>query len=77
MAITPSQCRAARALLDWSREQLADASGVPARTLGGFETGETVPRGATLQKLADVFGREGIVFVSVPGSENGGAILTR
>lgn len=75
-AITPEQCRAARALLDWTREQLSVASGVPVRTLADFETGATAPRAATRQKLAEAFGREGIAFVAVYGTA-GGATLIR
>lgn len=35
--ITPQQCRAARAGLDWSREQSAGAAGIAERTLTDFE----------------------------------------
>jgi transcriptional regulator with XRE-family HTH domain len=75
-AISPAQCRAARALLDWTRERLSQESGVPLRTLADFESAATTPRAATLEKLAEAFRRAGVVFVSVPGSE-GGAMLTR
>lgn len=75
-AITPEQCRAARALLDWSREQLSVESGVPLRTLTDFETGATKPRRATLEGLADAFGKAGVAFVTVKGAV-GGAILIR
>ena len=37
--ITSAQCRAERALLDWSREQLAAASMVGLRTIVDFERG--------------------------------------
>ena len=35
--LTSSQCRAARALIDWSREDLAAASKVGLRTIVDFE----------------------------------------
>jgi transcriptional regulator with XRE-family HTH domain len=73
-AISSSQCRAARALLDWTREQLSAASGVPERTLADFEAGATNPREATLAKLAAAFGEAGIAFVTVHGA-TGGVIL--
>jgi transcriptional regulator with XRE-family HTH domain len=74
-AISPAQCRAARALLNWSREQLAEMSGVPVRTLADFETGATTPRAATLQKLSEAFGREGIALISVNGSPAGVTLI--
>lgn len=70
-AISPAQCRAARALLDWTREQLAAESGVPMRTLADFETGATTPRPTTLQKLQETFSRQGVAFISVNGSPSG------
>ena len=35
--LTPEQCRAARAVLGWSREDLAQKAGVSAGTVVGFE----------------------------------------
>jgi transcriptional regulator with XRE-family HTH domain len=37
MMITPAQCRAARALLDWTQENLAKESKVSKRTILHFE----------------------------------------
>jgi len=37
--LTPEQCRAGRALLDWTQEQLAERSGVCRSTIRGFENG--------------------------------------
>ena len=76
MAISSAQCRAARALLDCTREQLAEMSGVPVRTLADFETGATTPRAGTLRKLSEAFSREGIALISVNG-EPAGVTLTR
>lgn len=77
-AITPSQCRAARALLDWTRAQLAEASGIPERTLADFESATTKPRAATLSRMAHAFANAGVVFVQIPGAATGGgAILIR
>lgn len=76
IAISPAQCRAARALLDCTREQLAEMSGVPVRTLADFETGATTPRAGTLRKLSEAFSREGIALISVNGAP-AGVTLTR
>jgi transcriptional regulator with XRE-family HTH domain len=37
--MTPAQCRAARALLDWTQPQLAAAAGLGLTTLADFESG--------------------------------------
>jgi transcriptional regulator with XRE-family HTH domain len=66
--ITPSQVRAARALLDWSREVLAGASGATVRTLLRFEAGETAPRAATVASVKAALEAAGVEFID----ENGG-----
>jgi transcriptional regulator with XRE-family HTH domain len=71
--ITPDQCRAARALLDWSREQLAEASKVAHRTIVDFERGARAPRNATLDVLHRTFEAAGVQFIP----ENGGGAGVR
>ena len=66
--IRPEQVRAARALIDWTREDLAKASGVTIRTLARIENSQTVPRLATLQALTAALETAGIEFIP----ENGG-----
>ncbi len=39
MRLTPRQCRAARGLLDWTQEELAEQAGVSRSTVRGFENG--------------------------------------
>src|SRR5262249_7973016 len=46
--LTPSQCRAARGLLDWTQQQLADAARVGVATVRLFESEATETRHATL-----------------------------
>ncbi len=38
--MTPEQCRAARALLDWTQAELAERAGVSRSTIRGFENGQ-------------------------------------
>ncbi|TXM91180.1 helix-turn-helix transcriptional regulator [Methylobacterium sp. WL116] len=58
--ITPAQCRAARALLDWSREQLATAARIGLRTLVDFERGARDPHHATLDAIERALRKAGV-----------------
>jgi transcriptional regulator with XRE-family HTH domain len=40
MSISSEQCRAARALLDWSQQDLACRAKVPHKTIADFELGD-------------------------------------
>lgn len=66
--ITPDQCRAARGLVDWSQQQLADLAGVGVVTVRQLEAGTHVPRRATLNVIRGCFEAAGIEFID----ENGG-----
>jgi transcriptional regulator with XRE-family HTH domain len=67
-AIEPAQCRAARGLINWSRNRLAEASGVPSRTVADFELGNTEPRTTTANKLLAALDAAGVELIA----ENGG-----
>jgi predicted transcriptional regulator len=66
--ITPSQCRAARGLLQWSQEDLAARAGVSQVTVHQLEVGSTQPRRATLDVIRRAFESAGVEFID----ENGG-----
>jgi len=66
--VTAAQCRAARGLLDWSQQKLADRAGLGIVTIRQIEVGITDPRRATLAVLKQAFERAGIEFID----ENGG-----
>ena len=66
--ITASQCRAARGLLDWTQQELADAARVGVATVRLFEGEETETRQATLVVLRQAFEAAGVEFID----ENGG-----
>lgn len=70
--MTPEQCRAGRALADWSREQLSDASKVAHRTIVDFERGARAPRSGTLEALQDALQAAGVVFLAVGEMKDGG-----
>ena len=50
----PAQLRAARTLVGWSRESLAEACGVTVRTLARIEADITNPRPATPATIAAI-----------------------
>ena len=63
MHLTSEQSRAARDLLRWTQEDLADAAGVSIFTVRDFERGRT-PDSSTLAVLRRAFEGAGIDFES-------------
>jgi transcriptional regulator with XRE-family HTH domain len=61
--LTPDQLRAARALVDWTREDLADKSGVSRNTVKGFERDGTDPKLSTLHKWRRALEAAGVEFI--------------
>jgi len=59
----PLQCRAARALLDWTQADLAAFSGVSSDTVGNFEAGRISPRPASLREMGAAFEAAGVIFI--------------
>jgi transcriptional regulator with XRE-family HTH domain len=66
--VTAAQCRAARGLLDWSQQDLADRAGVGIVTVRQLEGGATQPRRATLDVIRRALEAAGVEFID----ENGG-----
>src|SRR5258708_37572335 len=66
--ITPAQSRAARALLAWNQQDLANEAGVGIVTVHQLEAGTSQPRRATLDVIRRAFERAGVEFID----ENGG-----
>jgi transcriptional regulator with XRE-family HTH domain len=67
--ITPSQCRAARALLKWSQQELANQAQVGIVTVRQFEGEAAEPRRATVAVIQGALEQAGIVFIA---EDNGG-----
>ncbi len=63
MTITHSQCRAARALLGWSRKQLAQSALIAERTLVDFERGARNPLDRTLSDIRRALEEAGVIFI--------------
>jgi predicted transcriptional regulator len=66
--ISSVQCRAARGLLDWSQQELADQAKVGIVTIRQLEAGTHEPRRSTLQVVRLAFESAGVQFID----ENGG-----
>ena len=71
--ISPMQCRAARALLGWSQQDLADRARVGIVTVRQLEAGVHEPRRATLEVVRRALETAGVVFID----ENGGGAGVR
>jgi transcriptional regulator with XRE-family HTH domain len=70
--MTPTQCRMARAALEWRTADLARAANVGANTVNRFETGRDA-RISTVEKLRSALEAAGITFIA----ENGGGVGVR
>ncbi|GGE01498.1 transcriptional regulator [Aureimonas endophytica] len=69
--MTPAECRAARALLEWSQLQLAEASGADVAAIRDFETGRLPPAEANVAALKGTLQNAGVEFVSEIGGGSG------
>ena len=66
--ITSAQIRSARAMLDWSREELSTQSGVGISALMRLESADGVPSGniKTFGAVQKAFEKAGIEFIGSP-----------
>jgi predicted transcriptional regulator len=62
--ITSRQIRAARALLGWSQQQLADKAIVSLNALARLERGEVDPRISTLMAVQKALTEAGVEFLA-------------
>jgi transcriptional regulator with XRE-family HTH domain len=65
--ISPAQCRAARALLNWTQETLAVKTGVTLKIIRAFENERTKPLGVTLAAIKQALEKGGIEFFEDDG----------
>src|SRR5713101_1334719 len=73
--ITPRQIRAARALLGWSQQQLADKAIVSVNALARLERGEVDPRLSTLMAVHKALTAAGIEFLAANARGEGVRLL--
>jgi len=71
--ITSAQIRAARAMLDWSRDRLSTEAGVGISALMRLEASDGVPSGniKTFEAVQKAFEKGGIEFIGTPESGAG------
>lgn len=65
--VNDRQIKAARSLLDWSQQELADRAGIARFTLIKIETGESRVQDVTIAKIVAAFEKEGIMFFENEG----------
>ena len=62
--LTSAQCRAARGLIDWNQQQLADTAGVGVATIRLFEAGKGEQRRSTLSVIRQALEAAGVEFTN-------------
>jgi transcriptional regulator with XRE-family HTH domain len=75
MMITSAQCRAARGLLDWTQQELADRAGIGIVTVRQVEAGLSKPRRATLEVIKRAMEAAGVEFIDGNGGGPGVRLL--
>lgn len=65
--ISPSQCRAARALIDIDGAELAERAGVAPSTISSFENANSDPNPRTMRKICTALEQAGANFVEGDG----------
>lgn len=73
MQLTPAQCRAGRALIEMSREELAMRASVAVRTISDFESARRQPINSTLAAMRRALEEAGVMLIP----ENGGGAGVR
>jgi transcriptional regulator with XRE-family HTH domain len=72
-ALTASQCRAARALIEWSQQQLSQSASIDLQTIADFEKRFRAADETTRRRLRATLEAAGVTFIS----ENGGGAGAR
>ena len=75
--ITPRQIRAARALLGWSQQQLADKAIVSLNAVTRLERSEVDPRVSTLEAVEKAIRKAGVEFISADDRRGVGVRLSK
>jgi transcriptional regulator with XRE-family HTH domain len=73
--LSREQCRAARGLLDWTQEELAERAGVSRSTVRDFEKGRHDLNRASADQVIEALERSGVVLVAAAGDLGAGVRL--
>jgi DNA-binding XRE family transcriptional regulator len=73
LIMTPAQCRAARALLNWTQPKLANEAGFGLSTIVDHEKERRVVSTTAIKRMTDALEKAGIEFIA----ENGGGAGVR
>ena len=71
LQLLPAQCRAGRALIEWTIDDLARASAVPAAVIADFETGRTPVEPESIDAIAAALEHGGVRFIPEGGGGAG------
>src|SRR5271156_1580981 len=71
VSISASQCRAARALLDWSQDKLAENAHVARATIADFERNARMPMRNNLVSIVSALEAAGVAFIPENGEGAG------
>lgn len=69
--LTPSQCRAGRALVELSQSDLAQRAHVGLSTVRNFEAGRSLPVANNLSAIRAALEAAGVIFISENGDGPG------
>ena len=72
MPLTSEQCRAARALLDWTQDDLAAHAEVSRSTVRGFESGQHELHRASAAAIRRALEEGGILFINADAEHGPG-----
>ncbi|WP_210402915.1 helix-turn-helix transcriptional regulator [Thalassospira sp. MCCC 1A01428] len=69
--MSPEQCRAARGLIDWSQQALAEHALVGLSTVRDFEKGRRIPHENRLKSIKNALENAGVLFIAENGEGPG------
>jgi len=71
LIMTPAQCRAARALIDWTQPRLAEAAGLGLSTVVDFEKARRAVSPDALSAIQRAIEEAGVILVAENGEGPG------